>query len=209
MRLRRFAPALGVAGLFLLAAAAAALAADVLRWDRHLERSDLRFAAARGEPDMWTPDTLLPAGVSRALLGAGDDVALRRAVQSVRFSRPRSPVRQFADVTLRSAAEGELARAAQADPEPQHGALLANLRGVLALEEARLAQAQSSVLIRRAVFSFREAIRLDADYEDAKFNLELALRLLQRSGSETGGGGGERAETPASGAGAASGGGGY
>jgi hypothetical protein len=80
---------------------------------------------------------------------------------------------------------------------------------VLALEEARGLQLQRGVLLRRAAASFREAIALDPGHEDAAFNLELSLRLLQRSGNESGGGGGDRADTPASGAGAASSGRGY
>jgi hypothetical protein len=206
---RRLAPPLTAVLALVLAAVLAALAIDALRWERKLERADLRFSATAGMRDMWTPDTVLPAGVSRTLLGLDDDIAVREAVQRFRFSRPRSPVQQLSDVTLRSAAEAALARAIQDDPGRESAALLANLRGVLALEEARLAREQSSVLLRRAAASFREAIGLDGDYHDAKFNLELALRMLQTVGQETGGGGGERAETQASGAGAASSGRGY
>jgi hypothetical protein len=65
------------------------------------------------------------------------------------------------------------------------------------------------VLLRRAAASFRDAIRRDPSYEDAKFNLELTLRLLQQGGAPSGGGGGGRTDTPASGAGAASTGRGY
>jgi hypothetical protein len=118
-------------------------------------------------------------------------------------------VQQASDVTLRSAAEAELARATRMKPGRAEEARLTNLRGVLKLEEARSAPLEASVLLRRAASSFREAIRLDGDYEDAKFNLELTLRLLRQAGSESGGGGGDRADTPASGAGAATAGTGY
>ena len=201
-------PAIGVAAIE-LAIVFAALAIDVLRWQRHLEAADLRFALASGTADTWRPDTVLPAGVSETVLRVEDDVAFRRAVMRFRLSQPRKPLQQFSDITLRSAAESSIATAARLDPGPEQRALLANLRGVLALEEARGVQLQQSVLLRRAAVSFRDAIGLDRDFEDAKFNLELALRLLQRSGAETGGGGGGRTETPASGAGAASSGRGY
>jgi hypothetical protein len=209
MTLRRLRLPLAAGVALVLAAVLAALAIDALRWERQLDRADLRFSAAAGVSDMWTPETILPAGVSRTLLGVDDDVAVREAVQRFRFSRPRSPLRQLSDVTLRSAAEAALARALRDDPGREPAALLANLRGVLALEESRLAREQSSVLLRRAAASFREAIGHDGDYHDAKFNLELALRMLQTAGTESGGGGGERAETQASGAGAASAGRGY
>ena len=192
-----------------LAVVLALFAADVLRWQNHLEESDVRFALATGTADTWTPNTLLPEGVSRTVLDVEDDVAFRRALTSFRLSQPRKPVQQFADVTLRSVAETSIAHAVRLDPGREQRALLANLRGVLALEEGRGVELQQSVLLRRAAAGFREAIAIDRDYEDAKYNLELALRLLQRSGSEAGGGGGERTETPASGAGAASSGRGY
>lgn len=209
MSYRRFAKPAAI--LLALAAAAllAALAVDVLRWDRQLEQADLRFAAHVGRTEMWTADTLLPADLSARLLALRDDVGLRRAVQAFRLSQPRRQVQQASDVTLRSAAEAELARATRMKPGRAEEARLTNLRGVLKLEEARNAPLEESVLLRRAAASFREAIRLDGDYEDAKFNLELTLRLLRQSGSESGGGGGDRADTPASGAGSATAGTGY
>ena len=202
----------GPAAVVLALAAAVALAvvaADVLRSQRALEAGDVRFAARTASMRAWTPETVLPAGVSRTLLGVEDDLAVRRALQRFRISRPRSPIRSFDDVGLRSAAEGELARAARSDPGPEQEALLANLRGVLALEEARAGESQAPVLLRRAAARFRGAIRLDARFEDAKFNLELALRLLRGPESGSGRGGGQRADTPASGAGTASAGSGY
>jgi hypothetical protein len=187
----------------------AILAVDVIRWDRQLEQASLRFASGTGQLDMWTADTYLPSNLSGRLLGVEEDVAVRRAVQSFRRSRPRRPAQQFTDVARRSAAEAELARAVRMSPGRKQEARLANLRGVLRLEEARGAPSETSVLLRRAATSFREAIRKDLGYEDAKFNLELTLRLLQRGGSPSGGGGGGRADTPASGAGTASTGRGY
>jgi hypothetical protein len=187
----------------------ALLGVDVLRWDRQLEQAELRFASATGDTAMWTADTFLPSGLSGNLLAVDDDVAVRRAVQSFRTSRPRRPAQQFTHVTLRSAADAELARAARTEPGVKQEARLMNLRGVLKLEEARGAPAETSVLLRRAAASFREAIRKDPDYEDAKFNLELTLRLLRQGGAPSGGGGGGRTDTPASGAGAASTGRGY
>jgi hypothetical protein len=200
-------------GTFVLALAASAflaiLGVDVMRWDRQLEQADLRFASGTGRLGMWTADTYLPTDLSGSLLGVEEDVAVRRAVQSFRRSRPRRPAQQFTDVARRSAAEAELARAVRMGPGRRQEARLMNLRGVLRLEEARGAPSETSVLLRRAAASFREAIRNDLRYEDAKFNLELTLRLLQRGGSPSGGGGGDRADTPASGAGTASTGRGY
>ena len=210
MTARRLALPAAIVASLVLAAVLAALAVDVLRWDRRVERADLAFTTHVGPRDLWDAETVLPSGASRALLGLRDDLAVRRAVRQFRAARPRAPIRQFSDVTPRSAAEAQLARAARTDPGARSKSLLANLRGALALEEARIAELESTVLLRRAAARFREAIRLHDGYEDAKFNLELTLRLLRSSRVQSGGGGGgDRAETPASGAGSASAGSGY
>lgn len=208
MRSRRWIKPAVLVALLLASAFLATLAVDVLRWDRQLEQAELRFASGTGDTKMWTADTYLPSDLSGSLLAVDDDVAVRRGVQAFRTSRPGRPVQQFTHVTLRSAAEAELARAGRMEPGARQEARLMNLRGVLKLEEARAAPSETSVLLRRAAASFREAIEKDSQYEDAKFNLELTLRLLQQ-GAATGGGGGGRADTPASGAGAASTGRGY
>jgi hypothetical protein len=209
MRTRRWIKPAVLALAVLASVFLALLAVDVLRWDRQLEQAEQRFASGTGDTRMWTADTYLPADFSGSLLAVDDDVAVRRSVQSFRTSRPRRQVQQFTHVTLRSAADAELARAMRKEPGQKQEARLMNLRGVLKLEEARGAPAETSVLLRRAAASFRDAIRRDPDYEDAKFNLELTLRLLQQGGAPSGGGGGGRTDTPASGAGAASTGRGY
>jgi hypothetical protein len=193
---------------FAVATVLALLAADVLRWQQALERGDNRFGPVAGTAGMWTPDTLLPSRISRTVTGVGDDVDYRAAVQSFRFTRPREPVSQFSQLTARSGAHRLLAAVDRADADAGRRATAANLRGALALEEARLGPASGPPL-RRAVSHFRHAVELDPANQDAKFNLELALRLLASGGASSGGGGGERTSTPASGAGAASAGSGY
>jgi hypothetical protein len=204
---RTIGGAAAVVGAFAAALVLAFLAADVVRTDRALDRGDSRFGAVSGRVGMWEADTTLPAGLSRKLLGIDDDLAFREAVQRFRLARPREPVQQFAQLTLRAGADRLLARAALDESDPHRQAALLNLRGALALEEARLGS-DSTPPIRRAVVQFRRAVELDPGNHDAQFNLELALRLLKRSGT-TSGGSGERASTPASGAGAASSGSGY
>ena len=191
------------AGALLLAV----LAGDVIRAERAVERGDARFGAVSGQTGMWKADTVLPFGASRSLLGIGDDLDYRDAVQRFRLARPREPVQQFAQLTVRAGADRRLARAAREDSDAQRQAALNNLRGALALEEARLGAA-SAPPIRRAVTHFRRAVELDPANHDAQFNLELALRLLERAGT-TSGGSGERASTPASGAGSGTSGSGY
>lgn len=203
----RLAGPLAVALAFAVAVLLAVLAVDVTRSQDAFDEADVRFAGVAGTKGMWAPDTILPSYVSRSLLGLEDDLAFRAAVQRFRFSRPRQTVTTFAQLTVRSGAERSLAAAARQDPDPRRGSKLANLRGVLALEEARLGTASAPAL-RRAATHFRRAMELDSANDEARFNLELALRLLSSAGSSSAGSG-ERAATPASGAGAASSGSGY
>lgn len=187
-----------------------ALAADLLRWDRELERGDAVFAAgAPVRQAAWEPETTLPAGVSRSMLAVGDDLAYRGAVRRFWLSRPREPLREFADVTRRSGAEREVARVADQDASAVRRAHLAILRGALLLEEARASSVQREVFVRRAISEFKRAATLDPGNEDALYNLELALRLLRRAGSTQGEGGASRAPLPAPGAGAATSGSGF
>jgi len=195
-----------LAGSFVLVA----LAADLLRWSNELERGDAVFAA--GVPPQqaeWEPETTLPAGVSRSLLAVGDDLAYRGAVRRFWLSRPRQPIRVFADVTRRTGAEREVARVAEQDASPARRAHLAILRGALLLEEARASPVQRGVFVRRAITEFKRAATLEPGNEDALYDLELALRLLRRSGSAPGEGGASRSPLPAPGAGAATSGSGF
>jgi hypothetical protein len=196
-----------VVAAFAASALLALLAVDVVRSERALEHGDARFGAVSGTIGMWEADTLLPESASRRLLGIRDDLGYRGAVQRFRLARPREPVQQFAQLTVRAGADRQLARAALRESDPRRQAALLNLRGALALEEARL-DADSGPLTRRAVTQFRRAAELDPTNHDAQFNLELALRLLARMGA-TSGGSGERASTPASGAGSGTSGSGY
>lgn len=207
MTARRVVGVGAILALFVASGFLAVLAADVSRAERAVAQGDTRFGAVAGRRGMWDADTRLPAGLTRRTLGIEDDVAFRDALQRFRLARPREPVQQFAQLAGRAGADRALARVARSEDDPRRRSILHNLRGVLALEEARLGT-ESAPPIRRSVTQFRLAVELDTENEDAQYNLELALRLLSRSG-ETSGGSGERAATPASGAGSASTGSGY
>lgn len=197
----------GVLAAFGASLGLALLAADVARVDEAIGRGDARYGGVAGRAGMWEADTILPRSVGTALLGIDDDIAYRAAVQRFRFSKPRRPVESFAQLAVRAGADRRLARGVRDESNPRRQAALLNMRGALALEEARLGS-DPSLPIRRAVVQFRRAAELDPANHDAQYNLELALRLLKRSGT-TSGGSGERAPTRASGAGSASSGSGY
>jgi tetratricopeptide (TPR) repeat protein len=207
--LRSFAAVAAVVALLVLALLSALLAADVLRSRNRVESADAAFTSGVDRTPSWVADTFLPAGATQALLGLDDDLAFRSAVEAFWASKPRDALREFADVTRRSGAERRLARLADVDPSAERRAMALTMRGALLLEEARNTTTQREVFVRRAIEQFQKAVTLDPSNGDALYDLELALKLLRRSGTDSGGGGEGRAPLPAPGAGAATSGGGY
>jgi hypothetical protein len=201
--------AAGVVALLVVAILAAALAADLIRSERRVASADAAFTSGTDRQASWVADTLLPSGVSSSVLGLGDDIMFRNGVQRFWLSKPRDMLQQFSDVTRRSGAERELARLGDVDQNPERRAVALTMRGALLLEEARNTTTQRQVFVRRAIEQFHKAVTLDPANRDALYNLELALKLLRRSGTDPGGGGEGRAPLPAPGAGAASSGSGF
>lgn len=206
---RRPAGILGVALLVVAAAVLAALAVDVLRVDRHVATADVGFTTRLDRDTSWTPETLLPSGIARGILGLGDDLSYRRAVQRFWLSEPRAPLREFADVTRRAGAEREVAELAEGSGSAEQRSLLATMRGGLLLEEARSTPSQREVFVRRAIEQFQRAITLDASNDDAVHDLELSLKLLRQTGQGDAGETEGRAPLPSPGAGAATSGSGF
>jgi hypothetical protein len=194
---------LGVALLVASAAILAAVAVDALRVDRHLATADVGFSTRLDRDTSWTPETLLPSGIARGILGLGDDLSYRRAVQRFWLSEPRAPLREFADVTRRAGAERELAELAEGSGSAEQRSLLSNMRGGLLLEEARSTPSQREVFVRRAIEQFQRAIALDASNDDAVHDLELSLKLLRQTGQGDAGETEGRSPLPSPGAGAA------
>ncbi|WP_411277160.1 hypothetical protein [Gaiella sp.] len=193
----------GVAALLVAAILGVALAVDLLRAESRLDVADAAFTSGVDQNVGWDADTVLPVRVSRGILGLGDDVTFRKAVQRFWLSKPRDPLREFGDVTRRSGAERELARLGENDPSGVRRAVALTMRGALLLEEARNTTTQRQVFVRRAIEQFRKAVVLDPSNTDAVYNLELALKLLRRGGADPGGGGEGRSPLPSPGAGAA------
>jgi hypothetical protein len=186
------------------------LGIDVLRWRGDVKHADLRYEARAGERDMWRSDTWLPERLSRDLLDVDEDVQYREVLQQFALARVRQPPRDQRDLAKRGAVETELSRLGEQSLGPERLGMIANLSGALSFEEARFDEGQRATFLRRSLAEFREAIKHDPANEDAKYNLELVLRLIQSVENESGaGGGGARGDTQASGAGAATSGSGY
>jgi hypothetical protein len=181
VKLLRFAPVLA---LLALAAFLTLLAADVRSWHAALATGDATFAVTPREAD-WSPSTHLPSGLSSALLGVGDDVADRRALQLFRGSLGvQAQLDNVVQVTTGQAGtEAALERAASSgdavwDSQAQ------TLLGVLVL--GNVSQGGTANQADQAVSDFQSAVRLDPDNDSAKFDLELLFRVLAPHGVRLG-----------------------
>jgi hypothetical protein len=176
--------------LLLLPAAACAagtvllalVAVDVTRWHATLGRDDVRYAA--GAPSSgWHPSTLAPLDLGARALGVTDDVRFRRMLLLLRSSKLRDvtvsdPVLAIRRTDLTEQLEAILAY----DPDPRQRSRAASLLGVLNIAAWNAAPAvgadrDRAELLLAAVAAFEQALDLDVENDDAKYNLEL---LLQR-----------------------------
>ena len=194
-----------------LSAAVAALAAgaivlllalDVGRWETTLSRGDVRFKTAPTRSDLWQANEILPFHLAKRLLAVDDDIAYRRTLRSFWLARPHA--NKWAEVDLdrkRSQATVALANFIRASHNPGRKSQAANLLGIIGLGLAASDDpGQRLRFLLYASKSFRGALTYDQNNEDAKFNLELTLRLLRQQPTTTGGG---AAHGPGRGGGAA------
>jgi hypothetical protein len=141
------------------------------------------YAATPGRAT-WTPSTRL-GGLAETLVGAHEEVALRRALQLYSVS---SGLHQRLDnaldvQTARAQAQDALASAAR-DPDPQRAAQARTLLGILTFGASASGGSQNQV--DAAISDFTDAIRADPGDDFAKFDLELLLRLTAAHGTRTG-----------------------
>ena len=186
--MRRYLPVTLVSAGFVLGFLCLLLALDVSRAAGTVEGDDARFLAQPRVAGYWEDRGVLPFAAGRRLLGSGDDVARREAVQLFWLARPRdNSIPGPERLAERAQAQAALAEAeAEAGPDASH---TANLLGVLALLTPP-DQAERSQVVRAAGAAFRRAIVLDPASDDAKFNLESVLRLVADERNRGQGGGG-------------------
>lgn len=160
-----------------LAAALVVVAADVARWRDALAAGDVRYRATPQEQDLWTPSTIAPPGLSRAILGVGDDVAFRRALRALRLARLEDRTVSDPEVALlRNEAQGRLEAIAAGGDDPTRRSRSAGLLGVLGLTRLYSETQDPAAVIEDIVASMRLALSLNPENDEAKFNLELALQ---------------------------------
>jgi hypothetical protein len=178
------------------------LAVDVGRWNTAFARGDVRFKFAPTRLDLWQPDEVLPLHPARRLLGVDDDLKYRDTLRRFYLARPHANKWTQTNIdALRSEATVALSEYIREGKDPRRRSQAANLLGVMGLGLA--ATDDPGQRLRFLLFasrSFRGALTMDQTNEDAKFNLELTLRLLRQSPTNTGGG---AARGPGRGGGAA------
>ena len=178
------------------------LAVDVGRWNTALARGDVRFKFAPTSQGLWDPDEILPFHPARRLLGVDDDLFYRETLRRFYLARPHANKWEQTNIdALRSEATVALAEYIREGKDPKRRSQAANLLGIMGLGLA--ATDDPNQRLRFLLFAsrtFRGALTMDQGNEDAKFNLEVTLRLLRQSPTSTGGG---AARGPGRGGGAA------
>jgi hypothetical protein len=178
------------------------LAIDVGRWNTALARGDVRYKFAPTRSDLWHPDEIVPFHAAKRLLGVDDDLTYRDTLRRFYLARPHANKWTQTNIdALRSEATVALAEYIREGKDPKRRSQAANLLGVIGLGLAATDDPQQRLrFLLFASRSFRGALTMDQGNEDAKFNLELTLRLLRQSPTSTGGG---AARGPGRGGGAA------
>jgi hypothetical protein len=161
-----------------LAAALAVFASDLLGTASTMKRDDLRFGVSPDARGLWKVEGRTPS--LKRVLGLEDDLAWRIAAQRFQLSRARANIAYDPTRTAsRASTQAALASAETEQLTPRQASALANFSAIMAYEEAVGDPQNGPNLLRRSTDELRRAIRLDPVNEEAKFNLELLLQLLE------------------------------
>lgn len=171
----------------LAAAAACALAATALllvgvqvwRWQGQLDRGDALFNANVGRASNgWKPGAAPVFDPSKTILGIGDDLAYRHALQLFWLARPLPlSADSGGSPAGRVRAQNALANAAEVQPSRYQRSMALNLLGLLQVTTTPPEDlATRAEYFNQALTYFRQAIETDPSNSDAKVNLEIALR---------------------------------
>jgi hypothetical protein len=172
--LRKAAP---IVVLLVLALVSALVARDAASVERAFDRSDLAFEAQPAAERLWKIDTRIPL-VDRSL-AIEDDLQYRRALRAfaVDARRAENPY-DFSRPAFRAEAQATLGSAERSDLAAPLRSKAASLQGVLTFEESTADPVNGPALVGRALADFTRAVRIDPSNEEAKYNLEFLLRLM-------------------------------
>jgi hypothetical protein len=162
-----------------LAIALVLVAVDVLRVTGSVTEDDVRFQAKPTLPSgLFDDPGFLPGRLASKAVGLEDDLRYRRAAWLYARGDPSNtsvyvtPVQE----ALRASLEPKLIDASRAESDPRRRSRLLNLLGVVAMSRYAIDPGDRSNVVRAAIDSFTNAIKVDPDNADAKFNLEIVLR---------------------------------
>ena len=142
-------------GLFLLAV-------DIGRWNDAMAADDVRYRAEPESTDLWRPDTVLPFGAAKRLLGTGDDVAFREALRALRLGRLDLGITSDPELALsRGEARARLQQIATEDDDRIRRSRATNLVGVIAFASSLTEARDQAAFIQDAAAAFQTAIELD------------------------------------------------
>jgi len=172
-----------VAAACLVAAVLLALVAvDVARSRSTIPADDTRFAV--GAPTSgWSPRALAPFDAGERLLGVQDDVAFRRMLRVLRQSKlldytVSDPMLAIHRTELAERLESIVVH----DPDPVLRSRASSLLGIVSVvswnstPNQGTQQLDRSELLLAAIASFEQAIEIDPENDDAKYNLQLMLQ---------------------------------
>lgn len=167
-----------------LALAAAVVARDAAAVRQAMTGGDFAFGARPDTQDLWRLKTTLP--YADELLGLDDDLLYRGAVWKYAAEDRRKPQRfNFARPGLRADAQAVLNDAENSGLSPALRSKLATLQGMVSLDEAIANPAGGSYVLQQTVSHFQRAVKIDPTNSEAKYNLELMLRLLDPRGGRS------------------------
>ena len=155
------------------------LAVDVHAWQTTVARDDLRFRALPGAQGLVAPPTILPGDPASRLIGTGDAMAYRRALQYFWFAASAATPR-YGRTRRRCAPRRRRGsrRLVGSAPSTKQRSDAANLLGVLVVTTPAPGSDKDAItqILTRAAQYFQLAISIDDGNLDAKQNLELVLR---------------------------------
>jgi hypothetical protein len=162
------------------------LALDVHRWQRAVQSGDQEFVR-NPSGATWRAHTTLPAGLSQSLLGLNTALRFRQAAQA--FVGVQAQGEGYDNGISETGTRGELeARLASLGLSGDRAVASAadNLLAILAFDDATASGPIAPAPTEQSMADFQAAIRLDPNDVNAKYNLELLLRLLVAKGVRRG-----------------------
>jgi len=170
-----------------LAFAFAVLALDVRGWQSTLARDDIGFRARPSLVTLWESPATIPWDPARAVLGLGDALAYRRALQRYWFEQVGTQQAKGVDLTVaRAVTQTELQELTTGASSATERSTAANLLGIMTVRSRTTTSGELAKALERAASYFRLAIADDPANWTAKANLELLLRLKKPAKSHFG-----------------------